>query len=180
MRPRGLQSLDLGGLCWTAKEEEGVPMKLMEALEAFAVSVEVAGLRGDGQLLTELEGVRGGKGWRLSRLVRLVEKNGVMEVQAACVVSKAKKRARSGMIFKMQALAVKEELRGRGLATKALRRPQVEMRGLAGGKYRMMADMAACMAKEGVGFYGRQGWTGEGGVWQWDSRTSPSRGNKGN
>ena len=35
------------------------------------------------------------------------------------------------------------------------------------------------MAKEGVGFYGRQGWSGEDGVWQWDSRTSPNRGNRG-
>ena len=39
----------------------------------------------------------------------------------------------------------------------------------------MVADMAACMAKEGVGFYGRQGRTGEGEVWQWDSRSAPNR-----
>ena len=39
--------------------------------------------------------------------------------------------------------------------------------------------MAACMAKEGVGFYARQGWTGRDGVWEWDSRTSASRGSKG-
>ena len=47
---------------------------LLEALEAFAMSVEVAGLRGDGQLLTELEDVRDGKGWRRS-LARLVQKD---------------------------------------------------------------------------------------------------------
>ena len=39
--------------------------------------------------------------------------------------------------------------------------------------------MAACMEKEGVGFYARQGWTGRDGVWEWDSRTSPSRGSRG-
>ena len=87
-----------------------------------------------------------------------------MEVQAVCVVSKAKKRARSGTVFRMQALVVKKELKGRGLATEALRRLQVELGGGWLGKYRVVADMAACMAKEGVGFYGRQGWTGEGGV----------------
>ena len=115
----------------STEEGEDPPVMLLEALVAFAMSVEVAGLRGDGQLLTELEDVRGGKGWRLS-LVRLVEKDGAMEVQAVCVVSKAKKRARSGTVFRMQALAVKEELRGRGLAAEALRRLQVELEGLAG------------------------------------------------
>ena len=136
-------------------------MMLLEALMAFAMSVEVAGLRGDGQLLTGLEDVRGGKGWRLS-LVRLVEKDGAMEVQAVCVVSKAKKRARRGTVFRMQALTVKGELRGRGLATEALRRLQVELEGLTGDKYGVVADMAACMAKEcvHVSFYGRQGSTG--------------------
>ena len=39
------------------------------------MSVEVAGLRGDGQLVTELEDVSGGKGWRLS-LVRLTSGEG--------------------------------------------------------------------------------------------------------
>ena len=34
-------------------------------------------------------------GWRLS-LVRLVEEGGIPEVQAVCVVSKARKRARRG------------------------------------------------------------------------------------
>ena len=57
----------------------------------------------------------------------------------------------------MQALAVKEELRGKELAAEALRRLQVQLKGLAGEKYGTVADMAACMAKEGVGFYGRQG-----------------------
>ena len=60
---------------WTildSSTEEGVggAVELGEALEAFAMSVEVAGLRGDGQLLTEPEDVSGRKGWRLS-LVRL-------------------------------------------------------------------------------------------------------------
>ena len=36
---------------------------LLEALVAFAMLVDVAGLRGDGQLLTELEDVRREKGW---------------------------------------------------------------------------------------------------------------------
>ena len=46
-----------------------------------------------------------------------------------------------------------------------------------------MADMAACMAKGGVGSYARQGWASGDGVWEWDSRTlvslgSQSRGGK--
>ena len=85
-----------------------------------------------------------------------MEKDGAIEVQAVCVLSKAKKRARSGTVFRMQALAVKEELRGRGLVAKAMRRLQVELEGLVGGKYEMAADMAACMAKEGIDFYDRQ------------------------
>ena len=45
----------------------------------------------------------------------------------------------------------------------------------------LVADMAGCMAKEGVGFCGRQGWTGGGGggVWQWDSGSAPNRGSRG-
>ena len=61
----------------------------------------------------------------------------------------------------------------------AKRRLQVELRELAGTDYRMVTNMAACMAKKGVGFYGSQGWTGGSGVWEWDSRTAPSRGSKG-
>ena len=99
-----------------------------EALEAFAMSVEVAGLRGDGQLLTELGDVSGGKGWRPS-LVRLVDKGGMPEVQAVCVVSKARRKARSGKVFRMKALAVQKGLRGRGLAAEALKRLQVELGG---------------------------------------------------
>ena len=46
-----------------------------------------------------------------------------------------------------------------------------------------MVDMAACMEKEGVGSYARQGCAGGDGVWEWDSRTpvspgSQSRGSK--
>ena len=55
----------------------------------------------------------------------------------------------------------------------------MELEGLVGGKYEMVAGMATCTTKEGVGFYGRQGWTGEGGVWQWDSRSEHSRGSRG-
>ena len=106
-----------------------------------------------------------------------------MVAQAVCVVSKGKKRARSGAVFRMQALAVKEEMRGRGLAAEALRRLHAELEGLVGGEYGMVADMAVCMAKRGVGFYGRQRWTGEGtgGVWQWDlsTRSAPNRGSRG-
>ena len=108
-----------------------------------------------------------------------MEKDGAMEVQAVCVVSNAKKRVRSGTVFRMQALAGKEELRERRLATEALRRLQAELEGLVGGKYGMVTDMAACIAKEDVGFYGRQGWTGEGGIRQWDSRPAPNRGSRG-
>ena len=53
--------------------------------------------------------------------MRPVEKDGAMEVQAVCVASKATKRARSGTVFRMQALAMKEEMRGRGLAAETLR-----------------------------------------------------------
>ena len=63
----------------------------------------------------------GGKGWRLS-LVRLVEKCGIPEIQAVCVVSKA--RARRGKAFRMKALAVQKPsekgLRGRGLVAGAI------------------------------------------------------------
>ena len=45
----------------STEEGEDPPVTLLEALVAFAMSVEVTGLRGDGQLLTELEDVRGGK-----------------------------------------------------------------------------------------------------------------------
>ena len=82
LEPGGLLSLSPGGQCWTAVQWRvwiNGPVMLVEALMAFAMSVEVAGLRGDGQLLTELEDVSGGKGWRLS-LVRLVEKDGILEV----------------------------------------------------------------------------------------------------
>lgn len=76
-----------------------------------------------------------------------MEKDGAVEVQAVSVVSKARKGAKSGAVFRIQALAVKEEMRGRGLATAALRRLQAELEGLVGGKDGMVADMAACMAK---------------------------------
>ena len=55
----------------------------------------------------------------------------------------------------------------------------MELGELAGTDYRMVTDMAASMAKKGVGFYGSQGWTGERGVWEWDSRTHPTEGTRG-
>ena len=58
--------------------------------------------------------VGGGKGWRLS-LVRLVEEGGVLDVQAVCVVSKAKRRAMSGKAYRMEVLAVQKGLGGGGL-----------------------------------------------------------------
>jgi hypothetical protein len=174
-----------GEECWwvvldsSTEETMDGSARLEEALKTFAMSVEVAGLRGDGHLLnTELEDVSGGKGWRLS-VIRLRKRGEVLEVQAVCVVSKARGIARSSKVYRMQALAVKEEQRGRGLAAEALRRLQVELRELAGTDYRMVTNMAACMAKKGVGFYGSQGWTGGSGVWEWDSRTAPSRGSRG-
>ena len=103
-----------GEECWwvvldsSTEETMDGSVRLEEALKAFAMSVEVAGLRGDGQLLTELEDVSGGKGWRLS-VVRLRKRGEVLEVQAVCVVSKARGIARSGKVYRMQALAVKEE-----------------------------------------------------------------------
>jgi len=56
-----------GEECWWAVLDSGTKETvegsagLEEALKAFAMSVEVVGLRGDGQLLTELEDVSGGK-----------------------------------------------------------------------------------------------------------------------
>ena len=48
----------------TVEGVDGPVRPVEEALKAFAISVEVAGLRGDGQLLIELEDVSGGKGGR--------------------------------------------------------------------------------------------------------------------
>ena len=114
-----------GRECWWAvtnsstDETMDESARLEEALKTFAMSVEVAGLRGDGQLLIELEDVSGGKGWGLS-VARLRKRGEVLEVQAVCVVSGARGTARSGKVYRMQALAVKEEQRGRGLAAEAL------------------------------------------------------------
>ena len=98
----------------STEETTDGPVRLVKALEVFAMSVDVAGLKGGGQLLTELEDVSGEKGWGLS-VVRLVEGGEVLEVQAVCVVSKARGTARRGKTYRMQALAVKEEMRGRCL-----------------------------------------------------------------
>ena len=60
----------------------------------------------------------------------------------------------------MRTLAVQEGLRGRGLAAEATRRLQEELEWVAGSKYKPVVDLTACMKKEGVGFYARQGWAG--------------------
>ena len=70
-----------------------------------------------------------------SREELVVEKDGILEVKAVCVVSKARGTARSGKIFRTKALAVKQELRGRGLAAKALKRLQVELGWTFGIRY---------------------------------------------
>ena len=65
-----------------------------------------------------------------------------------------------------------KKLRGRGLAAEAVKRLHEELGRVAGSDYKLVVDVAACMEKEGVGFYARQGWAGGNGVWEWDSRTS--------
>ena len=74
-------------------------------------------------------------------------------------------------MFRMRALAVQEELGRRGLA--ALSRSNQEAAGgacelgwVAGSECKGVADLPACMQKEDVGFYARQGWTGVDGVWE--------------
>ena len=119
----------------------------------------------------------------LLSLVRLVEEGGIPQTQAVCVVSKARAPARRGKAFRVEALAVHKELRGRWLAAKAMRRLQGELGWVAGSDYKLVVDMAAHMEKEGVGPYARQGWAGGDGVWGWDSSTpvspgSQSRGSK--
>ena len=59
--PEKPQSPSLGGLCWTAallKEGVDPQLMLMEALVAFAMSVEVAGLRGDAHLFLSNQNVQ--------------------------------------------------------------------------------------------------------------------------
>ena len=65
----------------------------------------MAGLKRDGQLVTELEDVSGGKGRRLS-LVRLVEKGGIPEAQVVCGVSKARARRGKASRVHVKALAM--------------------------------------------------------------------------
>ena len=48
------------------------------------------------------------------------------------MASKARGTARSGKVFRMKALTMKREVRGRGLAAEALKRLQVELGELAG------------------------------------------------
>ena len=110
--------------------------------------------------MTELGNISGGEGWRLSglSLVRLVKRNKVPEIQAVCVVSKARAR-RALKVFRVRALAVQE---GRGLAAEAVKRLQEELGWAAGSEYKL----ASCIKKEGVGFYARQGWAGGDEVWE--------------
>ena len=49
---------------------------------------------------------------------------------------------------------------------------------MTGSEYKLVVDLAACMKKEGVGFYARQGWAGVDGVWEWDSGVSASPGSQ--
>ena len=65
------------------------------------------------------------------------------------MVSKARGIARSGKVYRMQALAVKEEQRGRELAAEALRRLQVELGEVVGTDFRIVTDMAVLHGKEG-------------------------------
>ena len=95
------------------------------------------------------------------RLVRLVERDRTPKIRAV--------RAKRGKVFGMRALAVQEELRGRGLAAEAIRRLQGELGWVDGSEYKLVVNLASCMRKEGVGFYSRQGWVGAGGVWEWSS-----------
>ena len=62
----------------------------------------------------------------------------------------SKARARRGKVSRMRALAVQEELGGRGLAAEAIRRLQVELECGAGSEYKLVVDLASCMREEGV------------------------------
>ena len=85
-----------------------------------------------------------------------------MVVQAVCVVAKG--RRAGGTVFGMRALAVDEMLRGKGLATQMLGEVKKELAIVAGGRFRLVADLASCMDKGGAGFYAKQGWSGREGI----------------
>ena len=91
-----------------------------------------------------------------------------MVVQAVCVVAKG--RRAGGTVFGMRALAVDEMLMGKGLATQMLGEVKKELAIVAGGRFRLVADLASCMGKGGAGFYAKQGWTGGEGIWMWGRR----------
>ena len=94
-------------------------VELNKALQAFVANVEVGGALSDGQLAMQLGDLGGQRGWRLG-LIRLTAGVLTPTVSAACMVSEA--RARGGRMIRMMALAVDGEMRGQGLATKAIRR----------------------------------------------------------
>ena len=69
-------------------------------------------------------------------------------------------------MFRVMALAVDGKMRGQGLATGAIGRLQEELLVVAGPKFGLVADLAACMRRGGgVGFYARLGWIGGNGSW---------------
>ena len=64
-------------------------------------------------------------------------------------------KERQGLQDEVRALAVQEGLRGRGLAPAGSRSHQARrlQEWVAGSEYKLVVDLAACMEKEGVGFY---------------------------
>ena len=99
----------------STEDSVGGAVDLEEALQAFAMSVEVDGLEGGWPTGCWAGNICGEGGWRL----RLVERGGIPEIQAAYVMLKA--RAKRGKVSRMRALAVQEKRRGRGLAANAIR-----------------------------------------------------------
>ena len=119
------------------------------ALQTFALTVEVAGAPGDGQLVTQLRNLDGQEGWRLG-IIRLVG-DLTPVASAVCVVSEA--RALRGRISRMMALAVEGEVRGQRIATEAIARLKAELAPMAGPGFGLRADLAWCMEQGGAGFY---------------------------
>ena len=85
-------------------------------------------------------------------LVRLVEQNQTLVVQAVCVVAKG--RRAGGRVFGMRALAV-DELLG-GWPHRCLGEMEKGLAIVAGGRSRLVATLASCMDNGGAGFYAKQ------------------------